>query len=134
MAKVKVCIQKRDDPKTRVSVTLNADVSEAQFSFRYPTMKMVFDKSQPLSPNFPYVTYAAIQAAVESGTFYARHKVHAKTLAIELVAFDMEGNVENVLPFAVATTVAIYDAVGGIKSYTEEDLEAGWDVVGIERQ
>ena len=95
-------------------------------------MEQVPDKSQPISKNLPFVTYVAIEGAFKSGAFYAKHRVGCKSLAVELLSFGMEGNVENVIPFAVATTVAIYDAIAGIRDYTENDL-SGWDVVSIVR-
>src|SRR5882672_2012440 len=133
MAKVRVHLQKRDDPKAQVSVTVDANVSKENFVFLYPTMNRIIDKKQPLSPKFPNVTYGAIRAAVESGALYARHRVNATSLSVELLSFEMEGNVSDVIPFAVATTIAIYDAIAGIRSYTEKDLEAHWDVVSVDR-
>ncbi len=130
MAKVRVHLEKRGDPATQLIAFLDAAVSDT-FLFRYPTMR-VFDKKQPLSPRHPFVTYEAIQAAVESGAFYARHKAKVNGLSIELTSFETKGNIDDVIPFSVATTVAIYNVVANNRDCDENELY-DWKVLSVER-
>jgi hypothetical protein len=130
MAKVKIHLGKSGDQVAQLIAVFDVAVSDA-FAFYFPTMK-VLDKKLPLSPLFPSVTYEAIQATVESGAFYARHKANAKGLSVELTSFEMKGNISDPLPFAVATTIAIYDVVAGIRNYDEKELY-DWKVLSVER-
>jgi hypothetical protein len=129
--KVKVYLKSRDKPEAKVFLELDATRSE-QHLFENPAMDEVPDKGQPVRTCAPNLTYHAIEAAFQSGVFYAKHRVRTN-LHTRLLAFGWEGNLENPIPFAVATTVAIYEAIAGIRDYTETDL-SGWDVVAIERE
>jgi hypothetical protein len=62
--------------------------------------------ASPVDPSRPYITFLAIEAACHSGARYAKHLVDKPALAVNLVSFDIRGDVENVIPFAAAVAVA----------------------------
>ena len=105
----------------------------SDYLFVNTAMRHIRNKNQPVSSKHPLLTFNAIEAAHLSGAFYAKHRIGAKALNVELLSFHAEGSVENAIPFAVATTVALYDAVSGIRDYTEAEL-AVWEVFKLERE
>jgi len=131
--KIRVQLRKGQEPGAKVFVLVDARALDSRFLFENASMASVPDKDQPVSPSLPYLTYHAIEAAFQSGAFYARHRARVNGLAVGLLSFGWEGPVENAVPFAVATTVAIYEAVAGIRDYTATDL-SGWEVVSVEPQ
>ena len=131
--KIKVHLRNPHDGAAQVFVVIDASAEQGRFVFENPAMKQVVNKDQPVKTSCPNLTYDAIESAFQSGAFYARHRVKAKALFARLLSFGWEGKVENAIPFAVATTVAIYEAVAGIRDYTEKDL-SGWEVVTVERE
>ena len=130
--KVSATIVSRRDPKAKVRIALNATAAQ-KYSFVNTAMRSIRNKNQPILSKNLLLTFHAIEAAHISGVFYAKHRIGAKALTVELISFYADGPVENSIPFAVATTVAIYDAVFGIRDYTEADL-SGWDVLSLERE
>ena len=60
----------------------------------------------------PYVTFGAIESACLSGAIYSRHLVDKPALAVNLVSFEIGGDVENVIPFAAGVAVAACRAFG----------------------
>lgn len=130
--KIRVHLKSSSDNQAKVFILLEAAISK-NFIFENPAMDKVADKEQPVKQSIPNLTYNGIEAAFRSGVFYARHRIKTDAIFAKLLSFGWEGNVENSIPFAVATTVAIYDAIAGIRSYTVNDL-SGWEVVSVERE
>jgi len=108
-------------------------ISKDEYKIFNPAMQGVQNQDEPLTPKVPTLTFNAVEAAFKSGVFFAKHRVKAKAFHVKLLSFSMEGNVQDPIPFAVATTVAIYEATAGIRDYTEKEL-SGWEVVSVERQ
>ena len=112
-----------------VYVCVSVKLAE-EFCFENSAMVGRHDLNVALNPKYPHVTYNAILAAHRSATFFARHELKAKAFAIDLVDFGMEGDVFNATPFAIATTVAIHRAIGGIRSFATNVL-GEWNVVSV---
>jgi hypothetical protein len=116
---------------TRVFVALDA-IAADEYAFQNSAMAGVLDKMRLFLAQYPFVTYGAIEGAWMSGVFHAKHRLKRKAFKVELLSFGFEGDVENATPFAVATTVAIYNAIGGISDYSDKDLPTEWSVTKVE--
>ena len=119
-------------PNARVFVTLDATISD-EMDVQFPMAPVdIPARKLPLIAGRPHLNHVAIEAACTSAAFYARHRLKAN-VSVRLLGYRAEGDVENPMPFAVATTVAIYVAVSEIRDFTAGELE-GWEVVSATRE
>ena len=76
----------------------------------------------------PYVTFGGIESACLSGAIYAKHLVDKPALAVNLVSFEIRGDVENVVPFAAGVAVAACRAFGREPKISDSD----WTLISAE--
>jgi len=131
MAKITVYLHRPENPRITFAATFDVEPAE-RFSFRFSALKNVLDKTVPIPGlNGPNITYNAVESAIQSGAFYARHKAQIKSCSVDLIAFSLSGHTADVMPFAVATTVAVYEAIRRLRQYTANEL-SGWKVVSLQ--
>ncbi|MEK7782025.1 MAG: hypothetical protein AAB370_11050 [Verrucomicrobiota bacterium] len=116
---------KKVGTEASVTVSLNVSRAEQPIEFKNTAMASVPCMDFAVSSEAPFLTYAAIESACNSGAIYARRKLKVEGVVVELLHFSWGGKVENAEPFAVAVMLAICSSLGKETAFTESEL-CGW--------
>jgi hypothetical protein len=109
----------------KISILVNISNAQRPIDFKNTAMLDVKNLDVPVDPTLPFLTYKAIEAACISGGIYARRKLGVSGLAIELVSYAWNGDVENAEPFAIAIMIASSKAMSNEILFSETELR-GW--------
>ena len=131
--KTKTEIVNPSDSRQQVTVVLDATTSEEPQVFHNTAAESLSDIGEPIVRGSPYLTHQAVESACMSGAFYARHKLDVAGVAVELISYIATEGVENALPFTVAATIGICEAIAGPTEFSEKEMW-GWRLLRVERQ